>query len=395
MQRIASLPFRLGLRTSTLAIACSPAAPPPVPRSSGYPAPRSLHRVSALLALSCAWVVCAPSAAQIAPLQAAESNPGVQRLTFGWNASVGCPTRESVLARAERLLGRAIELALASPIVVEATVRELGTERWELRFTAGDPGAQARVVTAASCDELADVAALFIALSVNPALAFESIVSFTDENTVEQPRTDRAAPRAETPAASPAPPPTPPAERATPPTGKETHAAHSVRPLVAATAALGLGRLPGVAIGGVLEGGIAIERLSLRAQVGYFPPQHAAVTDSAGGDVSLVSAGARGVYGLLGRGAPILGLSAGMSFGWLHGTGTGVANKESGDALVIGVEPGVRAGYALTASFALVADATLVLSLNRPRFVLEDLGEVFQPPRFAAQFGLGAEWSPP
>ncbi|HEY3493588.1 MAG TPA: hypothetical protein VGK73_02835 [Polyangiaceae bacterium] len=261
-------------------------------------------------------------------------------------------------------------------------------------MASGAAGAPPRLVTAASCEELEQVAALFIALSIDPTLHVESPQTFPEI-------TGRANEESGTlgaPSAGEPNRPAPPAERDEAPPRSATRPAEAaplrVRPLAAASAAFALGALPGLAVGVSGEGGVALNRLSLRALLRYFPRQHVAVTPQSGGDLTLAVAGARAVYALA-EGVPEVALSAGVTLGWMHGSGTGVQNRDSGDLLLIAFEPGARAGYAVAPSFRLVADAALTLRVNRPRFVLEGIGEVHQPSRVGGEFGLGAEWCPP
>jgi len=337
---------------------------------------------------SWAWLVLPPSAAR------AEPRAEAPRLSFAWNAPGSCPTRGDVLTRVERLLGHPASANLAAPLTIEANVTELGAESWELRLASGDPRAEPRRVTAASCAELAEMAAVFTALSIDPTLN----VGAPDVETNVRPKEETAAPpgsEVAPPTASPVPRPANSSERSAPlqpPLVVARPARHGLRPVVALFGALGWGRLPGTAPGFGVEGGVAQGRLGFRAELADFPERHAAATSTSGGDLSLAVTGARAVYELT-EGATLLALSAGITLGWLRGTGTGVTRPESGNALLLALEPGARAGYALSRSLALVADARLVVAVNRPRFVLAGR-ELYQPAWLGAQLGLSAEWCP-
>jgi hypothetical protein len=360
-----------------------------------------MRNAPTLLAVACAWHLLSPPAAHAEP---AAANPGERpaeapRLTFTWSTPDGCPSRDSVLARAEGLLGHPLESSLKAPLVIGATVTSLGADTWELRLVSGDASAKPRLVSATSCAELAEMAALFTALSIDPTLRVEATARFPE---LTRPVPEASAQPAPAPPAAP-PPAAPPPAVATPPARAPAPSAPPpaapvarlrVRPVLGASFALGLGALPGVAPGVGAEGGLAFERLSLRAQLSYFPEQQAAVTDTTGGELSLGVAGVRAVYALTG-GAANVALTGGVSLGWMHGTGTGVLNRDSGDALLLAFVPGARGAFALSPSFSLTLDAALTVAVNRPRFVLEGLGEVYRPPTLGARFGLGAEWCPP
>lgn len=335
--------------------------------------------VPAVLVVCWTWLGCRPAAAQ--------------GLTFEWNAPASCPTHDEVLARVEHLLGRPIAATLTGPLAIAATVTERGTDSWELRLVSGDRNAEPRRVTAATCAELAEMAAVFSALSIDPTLnvgAAAAGATPADDASGPEPPADAPAPPA-------APTATPPsfAEHTATPSAARPGAPRSGRkagPLFAAFGALGLGRLPGAAGGFGVEGGVALERLGVRALLAYFPERRAAVTATSGAELALALTGVRAVYQLT-EGAAQLGLSAGVTLGWMHGGGTGVARPASGDALLLAFEPGARAGYALTSSWALVVDAGLPLHVNRPRFVLAG-SDAYRPPVVGAQFGLGVEWRP-
>jgi hypothetical protein len=360
-----------------------------------------MRKALTLLAVACAWRLLSPRSACAEPAgsTAAESPVEVARLTFTWSAPDGCPSRDSVLARAQGLLGHPLESSIKTPLVIEATVASLGADVWELRLVSGDASAKPRVVSATSCAELAEVAALFTALSIDPTLRGAATAMFPELAGPARENNEQLAPGPPvTPPPAPSPPPaaTPPAPAPAPSASRLAAPGPSLRlrPVLGAFVALGLGELPGVAPGVGVEGGLAFEQLSVRAQLSYFPEQHAAVTDTTGGDLSLDAAGVRAAYALA-DGTPNVALTGGVTLGWMHGTGTGVLNRNSGDALLLAFVPGARGTFALSPSLWLTLDAALVVAVNRPRFVLEGLGEVHRPSPVGARFGLGAEWCPP
>lgn len=351
------------------------------------------------LALALAW---APILAHAEPAPVADARAAGPRLSFQWSAPEGCPTHAAVLARTEQLLGRSAESSLSQPLAIDATVSR-AEPGWELRLGSGAAGEPPRLVSAATCEELGEMAALFVALSIDPTLPLESVGAFADLSRAAGEESS-PAPKAET-APSPEPPPiepsSPPASRSKEQAESEqagrdagVSAAPNVRPLAGASAVLGLGRLPGAAFGVRAHGGVAIERFELRAGLEYFPERYASATPTTGGDLSLGTVGLHAAYALA-AGALTFAPSGGVAFGWLHGAGDGVANPASGDAFLVGLEPGLRASYALSPSWALVTDAALHFALNRPGFVLDEIGEVYRPARVGARFGLGAEWSGP
>lgn len=347
-------------------------------------------------------LACAPGLALADPPSAVgDAGAAGARLSFGWNAPEGCPVHGAILARTEQMLGRSAESSLSEPLAVDATVTRVAEQAWELRLMSGD-ASEPRRVSAATCEELGEMAALFVALSIDPTLPLPSVAAFADLSKAPK---EGSGPAAAESASTPQPPLGKPNSESTKPAAERdgsrppsdpsaARAASPVRALAGVSAALGLGRLPGVAWGARVQGGVAIEPLKLRAGLEYFPERYASVTPTTGGYLSLGAVGLQVGYAL-GVGPLAVEPSAGVTFGWLHGEGDGVANPASGDALLVGVEPGLRASHALSTNWALFTDAALTLGVNRPRFVLDEIGEVHRPAPVAARIGLGAEWSGP
>lgn len=299
-----------------------------------------------------------------------------------WQAPAACPTREDVLARTTRLLGHEPGATLERPLAVDALVELLPEDIWRLQLMLGDQS-PTRTVTASSCDELGDAAALLIALSIDPTLDPAATVPAAPATTPEP-----AAPPERLPApvelAAPAPEPV-----AKQPSRSEA-APWQLR--LGAGLALWTGRLPGLAPGPQAHVSLARARASLSLDVGFFPPQHAGIAGSeAGGELWLASVGPKLGYGFT-VGAASLTPRLGAELQLVRGSGSGVENPSSAQAVLVGVEAGTRVGLQLAKSWQGYADGAVSALIWRPRFVLEGVGQVHQPERLGLRFGLGAEW---
>jgi hypothetical protein len=156
--------------------------------------------------------------------------------------------------------------------------------------------------------------------------------------------------------------------------------------------ALWTGRLPGLAPGALARAALASKRVSLAADIGFFPPQHAGIRGSeAGGELWLATAGPKLGFAFtsgVARVVPHLGLE----LQWVRGTGSGVEHPSRAQALLLSAEVGARVGLVLSPRWEAFTEGAFSVLAWRPGFVLDRLGEVFRPERYGLRFGLGAEW---
>ena len=308
-------------------------------------------------------------------------------LTLAWTAPPTCPDREQVLARAARLLGREPGRSLERALTVQASVERLPDDSWQLQLTLGDHS-PARVVTASSCEELGDAAALLIALSIDPNLDPSGAAPAAGPVVAPEPEPAKAL--RVPPAPAPAVPPATPA-----PTNGATAANRASVPLelrFSAALALWTGRLPGLAPGAMVRASVVRKRLSLSADLGFFPPQHAGITGSeAGGELWLASAGSKLGYAFTSDSATLVP-QLGLELQWVRGAGSGVEHPSSAQALLVSVEAGGRAGLVLSRHWNAFAEGAVSVLAWRPGFVLDRIGDLYRPDRVGLRFGLGGEW---
>jgi hypothetical protein len=310
----------------------------------------------------------------VAPGDAHAQAAGADPFSLEWNAPAGCPDGPAVSASVRELLRARPTAEPRSPLHARASVvHDAGA--WTLRVsTAEDDAARERVVSGADCGELADAAAVIVALAVDPSLH------------------DRPAPPVSLPASrppgpaalaadAPAPPP------ASPPTTPDARVAVSGAVLGALDAAA----LPAPAPGLGVEVGVAFGRLGLAAQGAWFPSQRANVEGSTGGgEVSLLLAGALVRYRLI-RAPLELDLSLAFEAGSMHAEAVDVALPSDGRALWLAPGAGLRAGWPITPNLAAQLGATVLVPVSRERFVVTGLGDVHGPPAVTVRGTLGIE----
>ena len=306
-------------------------------------------------------------------------------ITLEWQAPDGCPTREEVLSRTERLLGNASSTPPleASGQIVErdgAWVLELSTQLGETRGF--------RRMHAAKCSDLAEPAAIVVALAIDP-----------DVLAKDAPRPAVAAlPHAE-PAPEPAPAATPaaiPVQRAdtrvdmparVEPSERRSRSLFHGR--VGAGGALDTSTLPEPAFGGVLALAGGLGRAELEARGTLYGSQTERVRGDAGGELDLFALALTGCFRVLDAGS--LSLCAGAEAARLGGKGVGVSDPSSGTVWLYSGLLGARAAHPRAGPVRGFVRLDAAALANQPRFFLENVGPVHQPPRFGARLALGAE----
>lgn len=337
-------------------------------------------------------VMCARLALLLAlsfvPRFASAHEPG---LRFEWHAPQGCPSRAAVIEQAEKLLGRSLTVVAPVELALEAHVTRPG-ESWQLDvLQRSSTGTRARSVKAGSCQELADATALFMALAVDPSLGASGAASaaFPAEQQAEAstPASEAEAVPAPAAASASAEPRAVPARPPVADRPPRVHAGLSV--------ALTAGRLPGKAFASVLHAGVSRRSWLWLAELGFHPERQASVAGSrAGGDLSMLGLSTGAGY-LLDLEPMAVGPVAGVEIGWLRGTGTGVQNPTRAGVLLLSAHAGARYALTLSREWALTAAGAVSALANRPRFVLDGIGPVYQPERWGWRLGVGAEWRSP
>jgi hypothetical protein len=308
---------------------------------------------------------------------------------FDWSVPETCPAREQVVIRAEQLLGRALEGAAPADLTLDARVTRTSENEWQLALSqSSSTGTEQRRVKAAHCEELAEAAALLIALSIDPSLTSQPSAPTTSafpNETEPPPPLQKPEAAGGVPSQHPAAPARPvPVARSSP-----------WRLRGGATFAGWSGRLPGLAPGIAAHAGVSSGTWLVLGELGFFPPRHASVDDSAaGGDVFMASGGGQLGYVLQLDGLE-LGPTAGAELQWLHGEGANVDHPRSADVMLVSVQAGARVSLVFSRSWAIAAGAALARLVNHPRFVVDGVGPVHRPDAWGIRFGVGVEWQQP
>jgi len=252
-------------------------------------------------------------------------------------------------------------------------------QRWRLKLETlgrpagvGEPAVRgSREIEGTTCAELAEAAAVAIAVSVR------SIA----EEAGPTPPAIRSPP--------PATPPSPPLE-APPSLARPASETPSWRPAVAVALATDTGALPNTSLGVGLEASVQRQSLRVALLATWFSSQDATGTNQTGGTFQLTVGGARACFApRRGRWTPLA--CGGFELGRLAGTGQGVARPETGEALWRAVRADVGLTAALSGNTALLLTGGVAVPLARPAFVLDGNQLVYQPSRLAGRFAAGLQ----
>lgn len=263
---------------------------------------------------------------------------------FVWQAPSGCPNVAEVRARIERRLG---EPLAARGVAVAIALED---QRYVARIDLGAITAEheARVLTSAACDELADAVALVIARTA--------------------------------------------AEHRAP----EVHAAERVEPPGPWGAGMrvqgvsGIGALPRIGLAGELAGFVRHDEVYVEvAATRWMPSPRFFHLGSPGRvDVRLDAAALR--VGYQSRRLPLRGWIAGEA-GVVEGDGVAIHDPEMDQRTWAALGAGFGVGWAMTRHLRLVGTLETLVPLVRARFALNDGSQVFRADPITVRSGLGLE----
>jgi hypothetical protein len=286
-------------------------------------------------------------------------------LTLSWQAPTGCPDQASERAEIRRRLAGADRPA-AEPIVANGEIRRDPTVGYvlSLRTVVGDTTGE-RVLSGQDCQQLAQAAALILAMLINPEAAQQAPPS---------------APPA--PAAPPSPPPPPPS----PPPRSGLG--------VGLDALLATGVLPGLAEGLALRVFYGRGIIMASAQVAGFLPKKKDAPVWPGATASFyrldsaleicaTKTTSRGLGGTL---------CVGGSLARLHGRSAGVTDpgQAAGTWIEAVIEPSVHLHLTPGLRLRLAGDVRGFGA--RPDLAIAGLGSVYRPPAFNYRLALGIDF---
>jgi hypothetical protein len=353
------------------------------------PAPNTT-RLGGRHASRVARALVAGIAVTLAPFIASAAGTG-EAVSLTWNSPAGCPDRGAVLERLRSLL--VVSKVSGEQVTAQGTVvggPPSGT--WELNLeTVQGERTWKRTINSASCDELADAAALIIALVVDPDLMTEAQANAGA--VTQKPPSPTVPTLPATPPVSPAPPVVALPEQTEQPAQLDKRRT-PIAFVVGGAAVVDLGSLPGASFGAELAIGMRLAHAQIDALGMFFPSTETVIRadPKSGGDLGLIGGGVRGCYW-----APSptwgWGVCAGIELGSMRGEGFGTDFTGTEARLWAATRLGAFATYPLAKSLAFRASLEGLLPVTRPTFELVNVGTgtVHQPSIVSGRLQLGIE----
>jgi len=299
--------------------------------------------------------------------------PGTLPIELQWEGPASCPVSEDIQRDVRRFLGDATLPSTLPTIAVRVTVRQKDDGGFEVRIvttTAGD--SRERLLATETCAEARDLAALLLALLIDPRAP--------QPTPSVPPPPPTTKPPAAFPARTPAPRPPPSSEPA-------------VRWLAGVSASAAFGILPGGTVGGEVRAGFLSSGWSLEGTGGAWLPRHAESPDVPGamGTFTLFDAGLLGCFrGALGESAAIQAC-AGPILLVMRGEGSGVRTPSHDNAFFVSASAEGAFLIAISRRLSLRPGLGLLVPLRRPTFAIHDVGTIHRPSAVAARAFLGLE----
>jgi hypothetical protein len=297
--------------------------------------------------------------------------PAPSDLDIEWDAPRDCPDASEVRARIDELAdpggGR------RSGATVQAQVHQEG-ERWILELTLDVPEGRARrSLDGASCEVVADAAALIVAVMLDPQTVLEDL--------------ERAPEPVPEPAPKIAPEPEPAPK--TSPAPKQPRA-RKVRGILGIAGTGTFGALPRFGGGLLATAGIDSRYVRAEAITTYDAPQLRLVDAEAraGAVFDLWTAGVRGC-GLARVQTLVIPVCAGVELGALRARGEGLEVRRRVNLLHARATVGAGLSWAATRWLELRAEVAGLVTLSPWRVVIDDLGEVHRSRPVGIRAGLG------
>lgn len=297
-----------------------------------------------------------------------------------WSAPAGCPARAQIVVGAARLLGRATLEALPAEASIRGRI-DVDPVGFALAMeVASSTGVTRKRVSAEDCAVLGRVAALMVAVTLDPIGAAETL---PDETPLREPPNETSSGEPTTPR-EPTPSPAPLSSRRTarPVTARPAPPRREpawLEGFVRAAGGVGLGLVP--TLDGLLSLGAGMRTRRLRAELVAFHvlAQAARYPDrpTVGAEVSAWGGSLR-AGPVFERGAFELSTRAGISAAALVATGFGVLVPDHRVSAWIALcfVPGLR--WRPGRRWAVGADVEGEVALRRPAFLLDALPTVYR-----------------
>ncbi len=296
-------------------------------------------------------------------------------LRLSWEAPSGCPQLEAVETRLRELTSALANRLDPSALVVDGRIDQVG-ESYRLTLLVRDGNALGtRIIASQSCADLADAAAVALGLLVSARHDSSAPTAADNLAQPDQPR------RAELPS--------PPSTSSPPESERETFLVVTAPSLTGELGALPAGSLGtslglGVAHRGWSGGATGLLFLPTTVSNPDFPGFSARITRA-----SLRAAACRSVTGGSVQLAPCLNLT--LEHVWAEGRGPGL---DSRSPHISWLAPGLslRMGWLWSPKVGLSLDTGLRCALTRPRFLVEELGELGRVGLLTGSASVSVEW---
>lgn len=223
----------------------------------------------------------------------------------------------------------------------------------------------------ASCAEVAQAAAIIVAMAIDPNRSLSSTAADAARSDETESKSAPAAPpvseqnhtAARVPETQPPPQPSGPSS--------------AISLLFRGVGGITVGSLPRPALGGFLLGGVQLDRTTLLLQAGLVGHQRS-WRGSVGGAFTLTTAGVLGCHDIVDQRIWI-GPCGTVELDWFHAEGLGVSLRRSPDRVVVYWGGGIDSGIHLTPRWAVVIQGLLLAPLQRPSFQVDGQGVVYRP----------------
>lgn len=305
-------------------------------------------------------------------------------LELVWSAPEGCPGEADVLAAVEQLAGGP-DAALERPLRAEARVeRTDGGFRLALAWKTATASA-VRTVEGATCAEIAQAAAVIVALAADPATNLEEQAEAKTDEVLAPPPLAPPPPKAQ---------PEPPAPRSKPePPQRDDTREQRARAGVRFGTALDFGSLPRAAPGVFVGGALPVVPLNIVVDALTFVPMDEVVPEGAG-SFWLSALSLRPCVPL-----PVSKfVLAPCATGELHlmfgeGDRDRVDIPDERWAAYVRLGGGLEASYRVSAQLELILGGVVLAAWSRPTFVVGGT-PVHRPGTVAGRLNLGLVFGP-
>lgn len=305
--------------------------------------------------------------------------PRGARAEITWQAPASCPSSDELRARFRAQAPPDAEEPKADVVVTKkkSFVAELHV------FPAhGEPST--RRFESDDCQDVADAAALILALVARDDAIHAEPSAPTTAPPSSSPNTEPAGRPATSSPIAHAPAAAPPRDA----TARDATASDGIAVHASLGAGVSMNALPSAAPGAEIVVAVSVDAWRFEAGGTWLSQQRASVTDRAGGEFSLLAASARACF-LPAFGRLHVGVCGGASVRRTSARAFGVRRIDDAVRSDVAPEASLLGTWNVTESLGIRASAYVDVPLRRPRYVIDDVGPVFETPMATVAAFLG------